>query len=52
MMKVKEVVKIAITHINDVFSDEEISNVGLEEITFNEHDDYWSITVGFSRPSF
>ncbi len=49
-MNVKEVVKIAIEHINDVFSDEELSNVGLEEVTFNDQGDFWSVTVGFSRP--
>jgi len=49
-MEVKEVVRIAKSHIADVFSDETPDNIGLEEVTFNEGDDCWSVTVGFSRP--
>ncbi len=50
-MDVKEAAKIAKAYIADLFDDELISNVGLEEIereTSNPH--FWSVTVGFSRP--
>jgi hypothetical protein len=49
-MELKEIVKIAIDYIAEIFSDEKPSNIGLEEITYNEQDDVWSVTVGFSRP--
>ena len=49
-MKVKEVVKSAIEHVNDLFNEENISNVGLEEVEFNSEIGEWKVTVGFSRP--
>ena len=49
-MEVKEVVKIAIDYIAEVFSNEKPTNIGLEEITFDESDDNWNVTIGFSRP--
>jgi len=36
--------------VADVFSEEEPSNIGLEEITFDETRGCWKITIGFSRP--
>ena len=49
-MNVKEVVKHAIEHINDLFKDENISNLGLEEVEFDSEIGEWVVTVGFSRP--
>nr|VFJ88699.1 MAG: hypothetical protein BECKH772A_GA0070896_1001037 [Candidatus Kentron sp. H]VFJ90813.1 MAG: hypothetical protein BECKH772B_GA0070898_1001137 [Candidatus Kentron sp. H]VFJ96931.1 MAG: hypothetical protein BECKH772C_GA0070978_1000937 [Candidatus Kentron sp. H] len=49
-MEVKEAVKIAIDYIVEVFSEDNLSNIGLEEITFSEPDDTWHVTIGFSRP--
>lgn len=49
-MNVKEIVKYAIAHINDLFGDENISNLGLEEVKFNSEIGEWEVTVGFSRP--
>lgn len=49
-MEVKEVVKIAIDYVANVFSAESPSNIGLEEITFDEENECWKVTVGFSRP--
>jgi hypothetical protein len=49
-MEVKEAVQIAINYIDDLFSNENISNVGLEEITFDDTQNCWNVTVGFSRP--
>ncbi len=49
-MKVKEVVKIAKAYVAHVFSAEKPGNIGLEEITFDEGDSCWKITVGFSSP--
>jgi hypothetical protein len=49
-MNVKEVVKLAKEHILDLFADEEISNLGLEEVHFYEEKGEWMVTLGFSRP--
>jgi len=37
-------------YVADVFSAENPSNMGLEEIVFDERGKCWKITVGFSRP--
>ena len=48
-MEVKQAVAIAKEHILDLFEDEDITDLGLEEV---ELDDYgvWRITIGFTRP--
>jgi len=47
-MDVKEAFDIAIKHITSLFSN--ISNTGLEEVSYDEEKKEWLITVGFSRP--
>ncbi|HEY0075966.1 MAG TPA: hypothetical protein VGB77_17835 [Abditibacteriaceae bacterium] len=49
-MNVKEAVAAAKNYIQDVFADEQISDVGLEEVEFEDVTDFWHITIGFSRP--
>ena len=49
-MDVKEAVRIAREHIADLYAEEEIANVGLEETYFEPDADEWRITIGFSRP--
>ncbi len=49
-MDAKEAVQKAIDYTKDVFKGEKLSNVGLEEIFFDESKGVWEITVGFSRP--
>lgn len=36
--------------ISEAFGDENIRNVGLEEVVFDEKEQLWRITIGFSRP--
>ena len=48
-MDVKEAAKLAKDYVADLFADEGIGNVGLEEIELRG-DQYWDVTVGFSRP--
>ena len=48
-MDVKEAAARAKRHIAELFGDEQISDVGLEEIRFDEPDT-WRVTIGFSRP--
>ena len=47
-MKVQEAVARAKKYVREVYADEKIRFVGLEEVEWN--DDAWSITIGFSRP--
>ena len=49
-MDVKTVVRTAKNYVTDLFADEEITNVGLEEVKFDEGQGRWIVTVGFSRP--
>ena len=49
-MDVKAVAQRAKTYVADLFDDEEISNVGLEEVEFDDSLDKWIVTIGFSRP--
>lgn len=48
-MDVKEAVQTAKQHIMDLFSDEGITKVGLEEVAESQHLNHWQITIGFSR---
>ena len=47
-MDVKEAVAVAKTYLADMLSDENVTNVGLEEI--ERLGAVWQITLGFSRP--
>ena len=49
-MNVKEAVRTAKEYLGDLFEDEQIMNVGLEEIVFEDVSNIWKITIGFSRP--
>jgi hypothetical protein len=49
-MNVTEAVAAAKKYIGELFAQEGISNLGLEEIEFDEHAGEWRVTVGFSRP--
>jgi len=49
-MQVNEAVKIAKQYILELFADEKISNLGLEEVEFDPEKQEWMVTVGFSRP--
>ncbi|MDE0048448.1 MAG: hypothetical protein OXO52_01580 [Rhodospirillales bacterium] len=48
-MNVKEAVAIAKEHIEELFGEEDILNLGLEEVELDE-EGFWRITIGFSRP--
>ena len=49
-MDVKEAVRTAKSYVADLFEGEEVADVGLEEVKFDEHQNSWVVTVGFSRP--
>ena len=48
-MDVKLAVAIAKEHITELFGEEEILNLGLEEVELDD-EEFWRITIGFSRP--
>ena len=49
-MNVKEAAKLAKDYVSDLFSEEGINNVGLEEIELGDDRQFWEVTIGFSRP--
>ena len=48
-MDVKEVARLAKAYVADLFAEEGIGNVGLEEIELKSNG-FWEVTIGFSRP--
>jgi hypothetical protein len=49
-MNVKEAVKLAKEYVLDLFAEEEINNLGLEEVQRDSEHSCWLVTLGFSRP--
>ena len=49
-MDVREAARTAKAYIADVFADENIDEVGLEEVDFDDRLNIWKITVSFMRP--
>jgi|EndMetStandDraft_2_1072991.scaffolds.fasta_scaffold936568_1 hypothetical protein len=49
-MELKEAIALAKHHIKDVFAEEQIDELGLEEVEFDDATQNWMITIGFSRP--
>lgn len=49
-MEVKQAVQTAKEYIIDLFGDEAITGVGLEEVDLDMESNNWKITIGFYRP--
>ena len=49
-MDVKEAVRTAKEYLSDLYEGEQIMNVGLEEVVFEDRLNSWRVTIGFSRP--
>ncbi len=49
-MDVKAAVALAKQQISDLFADEGIKNLGLEEVEYDDAEGIWQVTIGFSRP--
>ena len=47
---VKDAVRIAAEYVRDLFSDERIEDLRLEEVETSDDGENWFITLGFSRP--
>lgn len=49
-MEPREAVRKAIKGVEEFFADENITNLGLEEVEYDDATNEWQITVGSSRP--
>ena len=49
-MDVKDAVAAAKSYLTNLYAGEDITDVGLEEVEFDESSDQWSVTLGFARP--
>lgn len=49
-MIVKEAVARAKSYVTDLYSDEQLADLGLEEVEYDRGQHIWSVTLGFSRP--
>lgn len=49
-MDVKEAAQAAMNYVRDIFAGEDIQDLGLEEVEYDNQQLQWVITVGFSRP--
>ncbi|MFD1253854.1 hypothetical protein DEVEQU_01682 [Devosia equisanguinis] len=49
-ISVKEAIRRAKDFVHETFDEEDIVNVGLEEVKFDDQVGNWEITIGFSRP--
>lgn len=49
-MDVSDAVQVAISDTKKLFESEGLSNLGLEEVAFDDTSEEWIVTVGFSRP--
>jgi hypothetical protein len=50
VMEVREAVRTALNYVKEVYADENLSNLGLEEVEYVPERHEWLVTVGFSRP--
>lgn len=49
LVDVKKAVRMAKECIAELYQDEEILHLGLEEVEFDYEDSKWNITIGFAR---
>lgn len=49
-MNVKQAVSNAKMYVADLFADEDLRNLGLEEVELDSQTNEWIVTIGFSRP--
>ena len=49
-MDVKQAVKAARKYVVSLYDEEEITDIGLEEVEFDYCSEHWRVTIGFSRP--
>ena len=47
-----DAVKTAKQYLSNIFADEQIAALGLEELTYDYDHDHWLATIGFARTEF
>jgi hypothetical protein len=50
MIDVKQSVKLAFEYYNDLYKPEELHDLALEEVALSDDEQYWFVTLGFTRP--
>ena len=50
-MDVKEAVATAKKYVTEVFEGEDLADMGLEEVVFDDEADIWKVTIGFMHSS-
>ncbi len=48
-MDVKDAARTAAAYVADLFAEEGIQKIALEEVTFDNLKDVWNVTIGFYR---
>ena len=48
-MNAKEAARAAAAYVADLFAEEGIQRIGLEEVTFDDAKGVWNVTIGFFR---
>lgn len=49
-MQAQQAILNAKAYVAEFFGTEDAINIGLEELEFDEMNDAWNVTIGFSRP--
>lgn len=49
MIDVKQAVQIAMNYVIDLYQQENIFDLALEEVELSDDEQYWYITIGFTR---
>ena len=50
-LDVKGAVATALAYLKDLYSDEQLENIRLEEVWLSDDEKYWYITIGYDSPS-
>ena len=49
-MNDNEAIAVAKAYVSEIYADEQVTNIGLEEIEYVRPSGTWLVTLGFSRP--
>jgi hypothetical protein len=50
-MEVKEAARLAKQYVSDLFAEEGITGIALEEVDFDHDANAWKVTIGFMQPA-
>ena len=50
MIDVKQSINIAFEYFKELYKPEDLQDVSLEEVELSDDEQYWFVTLGFSRP--